>query len=243
MRQFCVVLVGVQGPRNIGSICRVMGNFGCRDLRLVKPETDHLCTEARHMAVKSADILEGARIFASLEEAIGDCHFSFGSTRRFGKYREQFFSPMAAADMVCRSPESSRVAFVFGREDNGLTTEELSICQHFLTIDTDPSLPSMNIAQAAAVCLYEMFSRERQHDGEGTRQEDPLSAPVRLQEEMLQHMKRAMLCIDYLNPQNPEHIFLTYRRIFGRAGLNERELRILHGLWARVEYIAAKSDG
>ncbi len=97
MPQHCIVLVGVQGPRNIGSICRVMGNFGCRDLRLVAPEADHLCTEARHMAVKSAHILETANVFDRLEDAIADCHLSFGATRRFGKYRELFYSPAAAA--------------------------------------------------------------------------------------------------------------------------------------------------
>ena len=241
MPRFCVVLVGVQGPRNIGSICRVMGNFGCRDLRLVNPETDHLCTEARHMAVKSGDILEGARVFVSLEDAIADCHLSFGSTRRFGKYREQFLSPMAAADTILRSPANSRAALVFGREDNGLTTGELAVCQHFLTIETDPSLPSMNIAQAVSVCLYEIYSKGRQRDE--VPPENILPAPAQSQEEMLQHMKRAMLCIEYLNPQNPEHIFLTYRRIFSRAALNERELRIMHGLWARIEYIAGRSAG
>ena len=142
MHQSCIVLVGAQGPRNIGSICRVMGNFGCRDLRLVAPETDHLCLEARHMAVKSGDILEGAEVFGSLEDALADCHLSFGSTRRFGKYREQFYSPGTAAEAIHRTAGQGRAAFVFGREDNGLTTGELSICQHFLTIDTDTSLPS-----------------------------------------------------------------------------------------------------
>lgn len=240
MPQPCIVLVGAQGPRNIGSICRVMGNFGCRDLRLVAPEADHLCTEARHMAVKSGDILESAEVFGSLEEAIADCHLSFGSTRRFGKYRERFYSPERAAEAIYRASGQARAAFVFGREDNGLTTGELSICQHFLTIDTDGSLPSMNIAQAVAVCLYETFGKKRQV--EGVLQREHLPAPVKQQEEMLQHMKKAMLGIDYLNPQNPEHIFMTYRRIFNRSDLDEREIRVLHGLWSRIEYIAGKTE-
>lgn len=241
MPQLCIVLVGVQGPRNIGSICRAMGNFGCRDLRLVAPETDHLCTEARHMAVKSGDILEAAEVYKSLEDAIADCHLAFGATRRFGKYREHLLSPRAAADLIYRVPHHGRVALVFGREDNGLTTRELSLCQHFLTIYTDPLLPSMNVAQAVAVCLYEVYCSNRQEvKGE---ESDPLPAPVGLQEEMLNHMKRVMLSIDYLNPQNPEHIFLAYRRIFSRASLKEREVQILHGLWSRIEYIAEKLNG
>lgn len=240
MSECCIVLVGVQGPRNVGSICRVMGNFGCRDLRLVLPEADHLCDEARHMAVKSSDILEAAKVFDRLENAIADCHLSFGATRRFGKYREQFFSPSAAAEEIWRAPRPGKAALVFGREDNGLTTRELSLCRHFLTIDTDSQLPSMNIAQAAAVCLYEIYQRRGAEAMD--RENRPLPATAAQQEAMLQHMKKAMLGIEYLNPQNPEHIFLTYRRIFSRASLDEREIRILHGLWARIEYITGKLD-
>lgn len=191
------------------------------------------------MAVKSGDILEGAKVFGLLEDALADCHLSFGTTRRFGKYRDHFFSPSSAAEQIQRTSRQGRVALVFGREDNGLTTRELSLCRHFLTIDTDPLLPSMNLAQAVAVCLYETYKNTRQKAGGG--ESEPLPVLAALQEEMFRHMKRVMLDIEYLNPQNPEHIFLTYRRIFNRASLNEREVRILHGLWARIAYIAGKS--
>jgi len=236
MENTVVVLVGPQGPRNIGSICRVMGNFGCRSLRLVHPEADHLCSEARHMAVKAGAILEGAAIYDSLADALADCPYSFGTTRRFGKYREDFYLP---AEMARRTAlnHAMKTALVFGREDSGLSTAELSLCRYFLSIPTDPRLASMNLAQAVAVCLYEIYKQcgEKRKIAVGERKEPATSGQ---QEEMLQHMKRAMLSIGYLNEQNPEHIFMTYRRILNRAELTEREVRILHGLWAKVEWAA-----
>ena len=225
MQNIIVILVGAQGPRNIGSICRAMGNFGCHALRLVRPETDHLCEDARHMAVKAGHILEATTIFDSLPEALADCKISFGTTRRFGKYRQDFFLPEQMAQMAVPQ-KHLKTALVFGREDSGLTTAELTLCRYFLSIPTDPALASMNLAQAVSVCLYEIF-----------KQQEPASAAQ--QEEMLRHMRRAMISIGYLNVQNPDHIFRTYRRILNRSELSEREVRILHGLWAKMEWAAA----
>jgi len=236
MENTVIILVGAQGPRNIGSICRVMGNFGCRTLRLVSPEADHLCSEARHMAVKAGSILEGAEIYTSLKNALADCPYSFGATRRFGKYREDFWLPEEMARMTVQN-RAMKTALVFGREDNGLSTAELSLCRYFLSIPTDPGLASMNLAQAVVVCLYEIYKQKGENKERGVG-ERPEPAASEQQEEMLQHMKRAMLSVGYLNEQNPEHIFMTYRRILNRAELTEREVRILHGLWAKIEWAA-----
>jgi tRNA/rRNA methyltransferase len=239
VKNVAVILVGVQGPRNVGSICRAMGNFGCSDLRLVNPATDHLCEEALHMAVKAGHILNTAKVYAGLVDALADCHLSFGTTRRFGKYRKNCFFPEEAAYKISEIPSGFKAALIFGREDNGLTTSELSLCRYFMTIPTTAGLPSMNIAQAVAVCLYELFKITEKLSTSPARKAD-LPATVEQQEKMLQHMKKVMLAIEYLNPQNPEHIFMTYRRIMSRAELTERDIRILRGFWAKIEWATAK---
>lgn len=239
--QFSIVLVEPQGPLNIGSICRAMANFGFNELRLVNPQADHLCDEARRMAVKATPLLEKAQIFPSLNEALADCHFAMATTRRFGKYRENLLHPDQAAQLLLPLSEEGRVGLVFGREDHGLFTAELDLCQRLITIPTSGDLPSMNLAQAAALCLYEIHKAGRSlsaSKGQGKKlaQSEQLEA-------MLQHMRRTMMTIEYLDPQNPDHILRAYRRIFGRAQLNEREVRILQGLWSRIDWLKEHLDG
>lgn len=230
----CIVLVEPQGALNIGSVCRVMMNFGFTDLRLVNPIANHLSDEARRMAVKSSHLLENAGIVPHLAAALTDCQLALGTTRRFGKYREEFFSPGEAGRFIHSQPEKTKAAFVFGREDSGLSTSELDLCQRLITIPTDARQPSMNLAQAVTVCLYE-FTKNSGKKYENVRVAQPYVSGKDL-ENMFQHMRQSLLGIEYLDPQNPDHILRAFRRMFGRAGLNEREVRILQGLWNRIDW-------
>jgi tRNA/rRNA methyltransferase len=230
-----VVLVEPRGPLNVGAVCRAMMNFGFSDLRLVNPQADHLDDEARRMAVKAGKILEEASLFPDLETALQDCHLAFGTTRRFGKYREDFLHPDQSAELLLPWTEKGRVALVFGREDKGLHTAELDLCQRLVTIPTEESLPSMNLAQSVTLCLYEI-SRAAARALEKTGGRKKLASGKTL-ESMYGHMRRTLIDIGYLDPQNPDHILRTFRRIFGRAGLNDREVRILRGLWSRIDWL------
>jgi tRNA/rRNA methyltransferase len=235
LANICVILVEPQGALNVGAVCRSMMNFGFSDLRLVCPQIDLQSDEARRMAVKAAGLLETARIYPGLAEALDDCSFSLGTTRRFGKYREDFLHPDEAAQQLLPLAEHGRVGLVFGREDRGLLTAELDLCQRFITIPTSDELPSMNLAQAVSVCLYEtakLDGSSRQKSAGRKR----LAAGKNL-DSMFQHMRQTLLDIEFLDEQNPDHILRTFRRIFGRAGLNEREVRILHGLWSRIDWL------
>lgn len=231
----CVVLVEPQGPLNIGSVCRAMMNFGFNDLRLVNPQTDHLTDEARRMAVKAGPLLEAASVYDDLPAALADCQLSLGTTRRFGKYREDFLHPDEAGRSLLPWTEKGRVALVFGREDKGLLTAELDLCQRFITIPTDDALPSMNLAQAVSLCLYETSKALGEASGKSHGRKRQATGKVL--EGMYRHMKQTLTDIDYLDRQNPEHILRAFRRIFGRSGLNDREVRILQGLWSRIDWL------
>jgi tRNA/rRNA methyltransferase len=234
----CIVLVEPQGALNIGSVARAMMNFGFADLRLVNPQADHLGDEARRMAVKASRLLEAAAIHPDLPSALADCQLALGTTRRFGKYREDFLHPDEAGSFLLPWTEKGRVALVFGREDKGLHTAELDLCQRFITIPTGEELPSLNLAQAVAVCLYE--TARAAAAAQGKRGGRKRLASGRALEAMYGHMRRSLLDIGFLDPQNPDHILHTFRRIFGRAGLNDREVRILHGLWSRLDWVEAE---
>lgn len=235
-----IVLVEPQGPLNIGSVCRSMANFGFTDLRLVNPQTDYLCEDARKMAVKAGDLLESARVYDTLAEALSDRQYSLGTTRRFGRYRDDFLSPDGAGDYLAELGGSVRCALVFGREDRGLLTEELDLCQRFITIPTSDDFPSMNLAQAVTLCLYELSKSITA--GQKTTYGDAALASTAELENMFGRMRSALTNIEYLDVSNPDHILRTYRRIFGRAGLMERDVRVMQGLWRRIGWLYKQLD-
>jgi tRNA/rRNA methyltransferase len=229
-----VVLVAPGGALNIGSVARAMANFGVDDLRLVAPQTDHLQDAARKMAVKATPILEQAKVYDDLLQALADCHIAMGTTRRFGKYRENLLHPDEAAGTLLPLLDKGRAALVFGREDCGLKTEELDLCQRLITIPTSDLLPSMNLAQSVAVCLYEVA---KVHGARPLAATGRKLATVSQLEEMFDHMRRSFREIGYLDPQNPEHILRAIRRFLGRAALEPREVRILRGMLSQIDWI------
>jgi len=230
-----VILVESRGERNIGSVARAMANFGVSDLRLVAPKVDHLDDEARKMAVKASVLLEQATLYPDLRAALHDCRYAYATTRRFGKYRVDFLHPDQAAAELLPMLDSGRVALVFGREDKGLKTEELDLCQRLITIPTGGSIASMNLAQSVVICLYEVARKFGAACGKQPKGRQ--LATVEQLEVLYSHMRETLLGISYLNPQNPEHIMRSYRQMLGRAGLDERDVRILRGLLSEIDRV------
>ena len=217
-----------------------MQNFGCTDLRLVNPRIDHLGENARRMAVKATGLLEKASVFDSLDDALADINLVFGTTRRFGqRYREDFIDAAEAAQRIISSSPEGKCALVFGREDKGLTNEELDRCHHFVTINTSDELASLNLAQAVCICLYEIFKISKSPITVSSSERIPASGNE--MEGMLQHMRSTLLELDFLQDSNPDHILHTFRRIFGRTELDSREVRILRGLWSCLDDLSPRS--
>ena len=236
-----VVLVGTQSPGNIGMVCRAMKNMGLADLRLVNPcRVDH--PDASMFAVSAKDLLEAAKIFSSLEDAISDCEFSVATTRRHGKYRNEICSPDQIVARFAGCAPQSRLALVFGREDSGLTTDELALCRWQATIPTADEYGSLNLSQAVLIFCYEFLKG-------GAPQAPPDSKPARelagsaSLEPLYTQMERTFLRIGYLNPQNPDHMMRSMRRIFARAELDSREVSALRGLLSQIDWAAAEFKG
>ena len=154
-----VVLVSPRNPLNIGAVARAMANFGFTQLTVVAPYEPHW-REARS-AVGAPDLLTNARETTSLAEAVRDCSLVLGTGTLTHRKAEQpvvrldKLAPLAAEALG----RGERIAVVFGPEKHGLTREDLSYCHHLVEIPTDPRQPSMNLGQAAAVCLYELATR------------------------------------------------------------------------------------
>ncbi|HEY3988261.1 MAG TPA: RNA methyltransferase [Acidobacteriaceae bacterium] len=159
LEELRLLLVRTRNPLNIGAVARAMQNFGARELRLVAPYEASF-REARS-AVGAGAVLAGAREFASVAEAVADCRLVIGTT---AAGRRELQRPLLeleqAAAPVRAALEQGRVALLFGSEKHGLTREEMEHCHWLVRIATDAAQPSMNLGQAAAVCLWEL-ARER----------------------------------------------------------------------------------
>lgn len=148
-----VVLVRPRDPNNIGAVARAMKNFGFRDLWVVTPHPP-LWSEIVS-APNAEDVLTSARVVATLDEAISDCNLVVGTGDPTRANAERPLCTPAELSRVLRQT-SYQLALVFGPEKHGLTNEDFCRCHRLLAIPTQPNCPSMNLGQAAAVCLYEL---------------------------------------------------------------------------------------
>ncbi len=140
---------------NIGSIARVLKNFGLSQLRLVDPPRNYKDSEARRMSAGAFDILKHAKVYENLSDALKDIAIAIGTTA--GHHRAQ--TPEAFSrvkDEIAFSSQSNRIAWVFGDERNGLSKEELQRCHRTVTLPVCVDFPSLNVAQAVGLIAYEM---------------------------------------------------------------------------------------
>ncbi|MEG4959639.1 MULTISPECIES: RNA methyltransferase [unclassified Microcoleus] len=149
-----IVLVEPAGPLNVGSVARVMKNMGLHQLILVNPQCDYLGEEARLMAVRAADILETAKVVDSLPAALVGCVRAIATTGDDSRsLPTQLEQPADALPWLLEAPS----ALIFGREDCGLTNAELNRAQRLIRIPSSDAYTSLNLAQAVAICCYELY--------------------------------------------------------------------------------------
>ena len=233
-----IVLVEPQHPGNVGMVCRAMKNMGLARLRVVKGcRIDH--PDAVKFAVSAKDLIGTAERFETLVDALVDTEIAIATTRRHGKYRQEIMTAAEAADRLLPQLGTQHVALVFGREDSGLTTEEVSLCRWNATIPTGDEYGSLNLAQAVLIFCYEIFSRSA---GVSFREERSMAASGEL-ETCFGQMEEVLLKIGFLNPQNPAHIMRSLRQLFFRAELDSREVAILRGMLTQIDWASGDFAG
>ena len=234
-----IVLVEPQSPGNIGMVCRAMKNMGLSRLRLVKG-CDRFHPESLKFAVAAKDILEQAELFDDLASALADCTMTVGTTRRHGKYRQEILSPPEVAALLKgQADPDCRAAIVFGREDSGLTTDELSLCRWHATIPSDAEYGSLNLSQAVLIFCYEL-GKAADSPGGGRLEQMAASGEM---ESLFSQMDICLQKIGFLNEQNPGHIMRSLRRIYFRAELDSREVAILRGMLTQIDWASTGFDG
>jgi tRNA/rRNA methyltransferase len=225
-----VILVRPRFHENIGSVARAMKNMGLHRLILVDG-CSPLHMNAYKLASGADDILERAEEYLTLKEAISEMGCVVGVTSRGSKERNPLLSPEDLMRELVPLSEKNLIALIFGSEREGLTNEELSLCHLYARIPSSESFPSLNLAQAVTVFCYELFISS----WVPPRQPIQLAKADQL-EMMFEHMEKTLLDIGFLDPHNnPERIMRVLRKIFGRSQMDEREVRILQGIWSHVD--------
>jgi tRNA/rRNA methyltransferase len=232
-----VVLVRPQVAGNIGAVARVMRNMGLRDLVLVSPEADPTDPEARKLSTQGEEILQRARIVSDLGEALQDCVLVAGTSARIGgPFRRQSVGPPETIipKLVEEMPRAP-VALIFGPEPSGLTDAEVTRCHYLVHIPTDPDYSALNLAQAVAICLYELRRAWLKVTVPVT---TPEAASFEMQERMFADLRAALEEIHFLYGQSADSLMHALRHLIGRAKPTATEVDILIGLARQMRWVA-----
>ncbi|WP_298617849.1 RNA methyltransferase [uncultured Thermosynechococcus sp.] len=226
-----IVLVEPQGEINVGSIARVMKNMGLQQLWIVRPRCDPKGELAQRWAVHGEDVLQQAEITDSLTTALADCQRVFATVgREVADLALPLWPPRQAAPQLLAVPQS---ALVFGREDRGLTNAELECTQGLVQIPTANAYPSLNLAQAVAVCCYELWLTACDRGGtfpQGS------AVPFERLEGFYEHLERVLLRIGFLHPHTAASRMAKVRALLGRAYPTDAEVALLRGMVHQVEW-------
>lgn len=237
-----IILVEPAGALNVGSVARVMKNMGLHHLILVNPQCDPQSQEARQMAVHGGDILEAASHVQTLPEALVGCQRAIATTGCSHSPEIILEHPRVALPWLLETP----AALIFGREDRGLTHEELHFAQRLIQIPTSPIYPSLNLAQAVAVCCYELYQMTQEPLPHSPTFKSPAGdqssaiprsqAPLEQLEAYYQNFEALLLKIGYLYPHTATRRMEKFRRLFNRALPSSEEVAMLRGIVHQVEW-------
>ena len=229
----CIVLVGTTHPGNIGACARAMKNMGLHDLRLVAPQKfPH--AEARARASGAEDILDNAKVVATLDEAIRDCVYVAGASARSRSIDWPSLNARDSAARLASESQKGMVAAIFGPEQSGLSNADLDRCDTLLTIPTDPNFSSLNLGMAVLVLTYEIRSALVDEKWPEYEASEPLATADEM-EHFYTHLEDVMTGSGFMDPSNPRNLMRRLRRLFIRAKPDRNELNILRGILSAVE--------
>ena len=227
-----VVLVGTSHPGNIGSTARAMKTMGLSTLYLAEPRVEP-DGQSIALAAGASDILKHLVRVDSLEEAIADCSLVIATSARSRTLDWPMLDPREAGQKLVTEGLTGPVAIVFGRENHGLSNEELQRCNYHVAIPANPEYSSLNLAQAVQIICYETrVAHLAQSAAPEATTQYPLAAD---QERFFEHLERTLLSTGFIIKNHPGQVMTKLRRLFSRARIESQEMNILRGILTSVE--------
>jgi tRNA (cytidine32/uridine32-2'-O)-methyltransferase len=232
-----IVLVNTSHPGNIGGAARAMKNMGLSKLYLVAPK-DFPAEKAVWRAAGALDILDDAVVVETLDEAIADCGLVVGTSARERRIPWPLVNPRECGTKAIAEAGEHEVAVLFGREDRGLTNEELHKCHYHVHIPANSDYSSLNLACAVQVIAYELrMAHLTWQDGKALTFDDWDVPPAKVEalERYYDHLQQTLTELGFLEPDNPRQTMTRLRRLYGRIRMDEMELSILRGVLTNTQ--------
>ncbi|WP_096086789.1 tRNA (cytosine(32)/uridine(32)-2'-O)-methyltransferase TrmJ [Agaribacterium haliotis] len=232
-----IVMINTTHPGNIGAAARALKNMGLSKLVLVDPK-EYPTAKATWRAANAVDVLDQVEVASSLDEAIADCSLVIGTSARERRIPWPLQTPRECADRIWQEAKQHKTAILFGREDRGLTNEELQKCHYHVHIPANPEYSSLNIAAAIQVITYEIrMSALAPEDGQPLRFNDWDQPPANNEalERYYEHLEETLSKLQFLDKDNPRQTVTRLRRMFNRIRLDEMELSILRGMLTSIQ--------
>ena len=232
-----IVLVNTAHPGNIGGAARAMKNMGLSELCLVEPR-EYPAPRAVWRAAGAREVLTQATVVDSVDEAIADCSLVIGTSARERRIPWPLINPRECGVRVWAEAQKHKVALLFGREDRGLTNDELQKCHYHVHIPSNPEYSSLNLATAVQVLAYEIrmasLANENGDLPDLAEWDQPLVNAEDL-ENFHNHLAETMAELDFYDPENPKQLLTRMRRLFNRLRMDQMEVSILRGLLSAVQ--------
>ncbi len=239
-----IVLVNTSHPGNIGGAARAMKNMGLSSLYLVAPK-EFPADKAVWRAAGALDVLEGAVVVETLDEAIADCGLVVGTSARERRIPWPLVTPRECGERVAVEAAEHEVAIIFGREDRGLTNDELHKCTYHVHIPSNPDYSSLNLGAAVQVLAYEVrMAILALEAGKPIHFDDWDMPPAKTQalELYYEHLQETLEQLGFLEPDNPRQTMTRFRRLYNRIRLDKMELSILRGVLTSVQNYIYHTD-
>ena len=227
-----IVLVDPQMGENIGATARAMYNFGLIDLRIVRPRDGWPNSRAIANASGATPVIDRVRTFTDVSDAIADLHHVFAATARPRDMVKEVMTPVGAAKSIRRDEQQNiRCGILLGGERAGLSNDDLVHAKTIITIPTNPSFASLNLAQAALLLAYEWFCAD--DDTPESFVSDFETRPANAQEMkgLFEHLETELLASGFLYPpEKTPTMIRNIRNLLHRADLTEQDVRTLRGI-------------
>ncbi|MFC6444138.1 RNA methyltransferase [Shinella zoogloeoides] len=239
-----IILVHPQLGENIGMVARAMANFGLAELRLVNPRDGWPSEKAISAASKADHVIEAAKVYPSLEEAVSDLEFVYATTARDRYGYKEVRSPVVAADdLRTRFRVGQKTGILFGRERTGLTNEEIALADELVTFPVNPAFASLNLAQAVLLMSYEWMK-----SGLASVEDTPFDAlpqrPAKKEElqGLFDHVEETLDARGYFRPaEKKPKLVENLRAILTRPSFTGTEIQVLRGIVSCLDRFTRES--
>ena len=227
-----IVLVETSHPGNIGSVARAMKTMGLSRLSLVNPK-DFPSGDANALSGNARDVLDAAIIYQNLDAAIKESTFVYATSARNRSINWPTVNPEEAADRILDQVAGDKeISIIFGREDRGLTNEELQLANFHLEIPANPDYPVLNIAMSVQIVTYELFkNRNTSQDREWRDYPEINSEDL---QRLIDHFVETSIDLEMIDPKNPSQIIARIKRMFSRLQPDSMEGNYLRGFLTAV---------